>query len=202
MKSSLKLLLIGILLTSACSSFAGRQRAEAPNPRLYIDKGVALFTPFSFGKGCPLEGKIVTARHILVDPIRPGMFSNATWSDQYGRSGGAVLSAVSYEVDGAILHPDGIPKPHPVKTGRPTKGLYFFDYNYESPETAFDPVLRKTKLLKLVGGYIIMDVAPSSGASGGCIYNDQDEAVGIVVWSIILNNEEKIGLGVQFLEGW
>jgi len=202
MKSPLKLLLIGILLTSACTSCAGRQGAEAPKPRVYIDRGVSLFTPFGFGKGCPLEEKIVTARHMLADPSRPGKFSDANWSDQYDRSGGAVLSAVSYAVDGAVLHPDGIPKPFPVKTGRPTKELYFFDYNYESAESAFDSVLRKTKLLKLVGGYIIMDIAPSSGASGGCIYNDQDEAVGIVVWSITLNNEEKVGIGVQFPEGW
>ena len=206
MKSLFKFLILGVLLMAACTSCTGRRGAEAPKAKVYLDKGVALFTPTSFGRGCPIKtgdepGSIVTARHLLAKSSSAGGFFDAYWSDQQGRSGYATLQGVSYAVDGATLHATGI-QPFPVKTGKPTKDLYFFDYDYQNKETAFKSTLRTGKLIRLIGGYIIMDMAPSGGSSGGCIYNDQDEAIGIVVWSITLDNEEKIGIGVQFPEGW
>lgn len=193
---TLSILLLLLVLT-AC---APRGSRLAP-PEIPKDTSVALFTPSGYGRGCPVTGVIVTARHVLKKRGQPGFYS-AWWSDRHGRGGAANFHGASEAVDGAILQPEG-PQPRRLPVGTPTDDLYFFDLERKTVKNAFTSVLRRAKLVRLIGGYIIFDAAPSQGASGGCLYNSKHEAVGIVVWTIQLEGGKgAVGVGVQFPTEW
>ena len=195
----MKALLSLALLLTLCSSCGGTRRFVEPPPVPVYDTSVAVFTPVGFGRGCPVRDHIYTAQHVLRTPWNN--FTGAWWSDRHGNNGAAKFESASAVVDIAMLHAQGSSSPANVTVGKPGTAIYFFDYDYSSVETAFDSLLRRGSLLKRIGGYVVFQPAPSKGASGGCLYNKDGEAIGIVVWSIPLS-ELRVGLGVQFPKEW
>jgi hypothetical protein len=62
----------------------------------------------------------------------------------------------------------------------------------------------KTKSAKVAfyrGGYIWFDNSPTPGASGGCLLNEKEEVVAIVVWRFNRQGN-KTGAGSLVTESW
>ncbi len=194
------LALLILATTLACSSCGGTRRLSEPPPVPVYDTGVAIFTPMGFGRGCPVRDDIYTAQHVLRTPMRS--FTGAWWSDRHGNNGPAKFMTYNTMVDVAMLHAVGSSSPANVTIGKPGTEIYFFDYDYSSPETAFDSILRRGSLLKRAGGHLIFQPSPSRGTSGGCLYNKKGQAIGIIVWSIEMEDESRVGLAVQFPKEW
>lgn len=197
MKPLLKLAVLALLVSAACSSCASKSTRALNPARRKVDKGVAVFTPSGFGRGCPVSGFIMTARHVVQKPRFDGYY-DAWWSDSFGNDGSAALHSTSNAVDAAALLPDGPMYPVQVTIGKPTVGeeVYWFDYDYK--DTRMTTRLRRAKLLRRVGGHLILSESATSGASGGCIFNRKGEAIGIMVW--VLRGD--IGIGLQFPKEW
>lgn len=185
------LVLVAFAACSACSKSA----AVGDAPGVIENPGVALFTPVGIGRGCPVGGAIRTARHVLEKETHQGFYS-AAWS-QGDLNGLAQFAAMSDFVDGAVLEPLGQP-PVMVPIGLPTKDLYFYEYSYANRRHAFRNKRRSAKLIREVARYVIFSPAPSPGASGGCLFNDRGEAIGIVVWGFEMNNADEVGVGLLF----
>ncbi len=147
-----------------------------------------------------MRGVIVTAAHVVyAGPLKPPY--DAWWSDRLGNDGHAKTDWVSNAIDVAIMVPE-YKGPVSIKVGTATTQLYFFDYNFSNTEDAFTSVRRETKLVRRIGGRLILEISPSQGASGGCIYNSKHEAVGIVVWGLEMHDESWVGVGVEFPKEW
>jgi len=85
-----------------------------------------------------------------------------------------------------------------VTLGPLTEELIWYEYNYKSTKNAFRATLRRAKLLRVIGEHVIFDKAPREGASGGCLWNTNGEAVGIVIWAF----DQRVGVGLLFPEEW
>ncbi len=188
-------------MSAACSSCSGKS-SKIELPKTEVDRSVALFTPEGFGRGCPVNGMIITARHLVVrkDGYR---FFDVWWSDKFGHDGYGKTLAIDTGVDGALIEPKGDHPPTPVKTGLPTVGgdIYWFEYDYADDPLA--STLHRAILVRRIGGHLILSEGPTEGASGGCIFNSKREAIGIVVWVLANTDEEyNIGIGLQFPKEW
>ena len=200
MKKLLGLLACLTMLSIGCSGCAGRN-IEPQVEMVIPNQGVALFTSYGFGRGCPVVGVIATASHVLSTSYYNKTYGDAWWSDQFGGNGFARRVGVDTAVDGAILEAVG-PSPTSIPIGDVTETLYFYDYDYSTKEDAFSLTLQRATLVREIGGHIIFDVSPAHGSSGGCLFNDVGDAVGIVVWIIGTDDAEHVGVGLRFPEDW
>ena len=199
MRPSLKLSILALLVSAACSSCAGKS-VGVVNRASRVDQGVSVFTPTGFGRGCPVNGMIITARHVVTNP-KNGETTNAWWSDSSGNDGYAKIYSVSDAVDGAALVPEGPQYPVNVRLGKPVVGeeVYWFNYNYGRDSLASQ--MQRAKLVRRVGGHLVMSEGATEGASGGCIFNRKGEAIGIIVWVLRFPSND-IGIGLQFPKEW
>ena len=185
-----------LLLSLLCLVGCGKPQHLSPLPPPVENPTVALFTPKSYGHGCPVGGDIVTARHIV--ELVPGKFLNAQWSNSEGLQGQAELREVSSFGDLAFLRPKG-PKPKMLRKAKPIVGqpLTFWQYDYSTPGNVFREVRRVGVVVRLLGGYIVVDTPPKPGASGSCMVTTDGEVVGILVWGLITEDGQAVGVGVQ-----
>lgn len=190
--------LAAILLTFTTLTGCAKSVNMPDAPPIPYDS-VELFTPYGWGQGCPVDGKIYTARHVL--EAKRGVYTHASWGDRHGNGGLASLIETSDFVDGAVLQPLK-QFPMPVEVGPLTEDLYFFDFSYENSEDAFTPVVRRAKLVRPIAGrMVVFAPSPTPGASGGCLFNNNGEAVGIVVWGLPMEKYgDSVGLGLRFPE--
>ncbi len=199
MKPTLKLALLALLISAACTSCASKGTV-ALNPSRKVDKSVAIFTPGGFGRGCPINGFIVTARHVVQKRNNAGYY-DVWWSDNFGHDGYGYTKGASEGVDGAVILPEKPNKPLQVKTGLPKVGeeVYWFDYDYKN---SLATKVHRAQLVRRVGGHLILSEGATEGASGGCIFNSKGEAIGIIVWVVKSPQHNEIGIGLQFPEEW
>jgi len=196
----MKLAILALLLSAACSSCA--HNVGDPFLAPPQDRSVYVFTPEGFGRGCPVDGLIVTARHLvkIAGPF-PGSY-NASWSDNYGHSGYATTVFVNNFQDVAGLTVNGPQYPVEARIARSKVKEEVFWYEYDYVDDPMRSTLRRAILTRRVGRHLILSEAPNDGASGGCVFNQKGEAIGIIVWRLPFEESEDVGIGLQFPEEW
>jgi hypothetical protein len=56
--------------------------------------------------------------------------------------------------------------------------------------------------MRIVAGHIVLDESPTSGASGGCVYNAAGEVVGLVTFGMQTFDMERVGGVTALYEEW
>jgi len=145
----------------------------------------ALFTQPGLGHGCAVDGLALTNNHVVLDDVGEPM--GFRYSFTGGPSGHGFVDASATTADIAILELANPPGIYAVRAMEPPNvgdTITWVEYDWREPADAFKDRHRSAKVLRLVGGAIIMDEVPVSGASGGCAYNAAGEVVGLVTFSI------------------
>jgi len=181
-----RILAISLLFTFSC---AGRVTNTAP-PGQALNNSVAIFTPSGSGHGCPVNGNIFTAAHVM------GKHQGANWSDQNQNSGKASLFGFSRTSDIArlVVERGTVESLKLSKKLRPGDRVYWFEYNWSSRVKALSEKFRTAKVLRTVANHLILSQSPIPGASGGCLFAEDGGVAGIVIWGMTLKNKEKVGV--------
>lgn len=149
-----------------------------------------------YGHACPVEGIVYVARHSIHQTNESPMFF--TWEDSTGKKGKAQPGAYSYYLDiGKLVLIQG-DTPHYYKkaSSLPEVGetIHWVEFKRKN---MLDEV-RKARVKYYRAGYAYFDKPPNIGASGSCLFNEEWEVVGIVVWRI----QKGSGQGAASLLDW
>jgi hypothetical protein len=138
---------------------------------------MAVFGNKGNAHACPVNGTILTAEHVTKAGTR-----GLHWSDQYGSEGTLTFMPPDDPRDIVVLRVDKGDTPVYNELGpRPKKDdkIYWYHYNGDMADDRIE-----TKVVNTRGGHIFAKKAPEHGASGGCVYDEQNRVVGIVVWGM------------------
>jgi len=156
---------------------------------------------FSVAHACPVSDTyVLTAAHVTDlrpndrnFPLYPYRFSN-----QSGDYGIAIPVSVFTEVDLGWMR---VRKPltHYYKMSERTPKvddeITWVDYNFDKKGKALQPDIRTARIVTISAGHFIVDDGPVSGSSGGCVWNEYGEVIGIVssAWTIGSNYKPNAG---------
>lgn len=163
-----------------------------------------------WGQACPIEvdgtRAIFSARHLLSKTTSEGVdiMLSFIWEDGQGREGwGSAHYLDPFQDLGLLAISDRGDDPdyRPVSDRRPQPGDHVFwrEFNPEL-EKGLQQIERKSKVLDVRLGHILIEDAPDFGASGSCLFNSLGEVVGIVVWRQVDGTEEVGGAILLTLE--
>lgn len=192
---------------SACGACASRQpeptvtTSTTANVANEVDLSLAVFTAYGSGHGCAIEGNIFTAQHVMRRRGTTVELDEATWSDAQGRSGYAKVVARRTAKDLVTLEAIGKqPEFHllasPAKVG---DSVWWVDYDFTRKERAFEPVFRAARIQKRIAQHYILDNIPRQGASGGCLFDINGRALGVIAWGLKMYNGDEVGAAVEIL---
>lgn len=200
-------------------------QAESPSVIPQPAQIMSLVGRFGFAHACPTEGRVYTAAHVAATVprgTRKQFPSSYAWQqgDREGLVTASRYPAPSQFADVAFLD---------VVTGKPEMMLraaevnvgervYWYEYNFSNKDEMLDLVLRESVLTKLVAGHFVTEDSFTQGASGGCVFNDRGEVIGIISFRLRVMNqartkaeissglsrsgEQWVGVGVLLSDGW
>jgi V8-like Glu-specific endopeptidase len=172
------------LLGAGCG---GVRISGAPDSKGPDMSGVlAVIGRFSIASACPIgPNRILTAAHVA--DFRPFDSSVPLYPYPYSNEAGdsGVMAPVGVKtIQDLSEYIPGEPLTHyySVAEKGPAKGdtVYWQQYNFENKDRAFSRVTKKSEVLRLISGHLILREEIAHGASGGCVFNGSGEVVGIV----------------------
>ena len=196
------MLLIGL------TSCAGRGASSVPD--LAHDSLIpqpaqvmSLIGRWGLAHACPVDEHILTAAHVAARMGTDYGQYPMSYVYQQGAKSGLLTPSQDHPpstfVDLAWFDvnlgdvPDFNPRAKTVSIG---EKVYWFEFDYSRKK-----VLRKekieSKVSHVIAGHLSTDRPFTRGASGGCIFNEAGEVVGIPIWRIGYG-----GVGVQLTEQW
>ncbi len=180
------LLAVAVAVLVGCAAHGTDvQVKEDPWP-VDTSKTMQLLGSEGIAQACPVEGVIYTAAHVMLTYYDGAIYPVAgySFSTDEGNQGTVIPAKIHNTRDVAILY---------VQEGRvnyyqlgdePEDGdrVYWREYNFEDDILA--EILVEAYVTRTVAGHIIVDEGPEEGASGGCLFNEDGEAVGVVIWNV------------------
>jgi len=158
---------------------------------------VILTRDTSMGHGCPVDGYIYTAWHLVKDE------SVVTWSDSIGNAGRARVVANDAARDLSVLE---VLEGNPVyikfaNSAAPGQEVFWTNYDFSESSKVFARSIEQGKIIDpAIAGYISFKGNLTPGSSGGCLLNSEREALGIVVWAINLRPGELLNMAVSLVQ--
>ena len=195
MKKLAALLLLTLTGCSACTKNLPDLLFAVP---LEVDPSIAIFTPDGGGgHACPVEGQVITARHVMWSP-QYKQFLMASWSSQ-GAKGGALVVGQAYTLDIVRLELGGGIVPYLALGPLPKPGdkIYWFEYDFRTAANAYRARRRMGKVLRSVAGHLVLDSPPVPGASGSCLLDTNGNVVGIVIATLDTEDGRSVGVAVE-----
>lgn len=206
-----------LVVTMALGACASAPKASRLNPPPQTPKGpktsailglVGLHGGLAvWGHACPVDDQgiktIYSARHLLLTTTSEGkeILHNFTWEDYEGHKGKAQVQEVSnYRDLGTLTLTGDSPRYYPLARTRPKPGdpVWWREFNNDIHKTLTTEE-RRSKVLRVRLGHIVIRGLPAFGASGSCLLNSRGEVVGIVVWGRA-KGEKNIGGAVLLVE--
>lgn len=147
---------------------------------------------------CPTEHAIYTARHVIennkdkeIVPMNSDYGPvNVLWRDEVRD-----IATISFPT-----MPNRLKVANKVEPG---EKVYWYEYHFASTKKFMVQEKRTAKVVHTVAGYIVFDKGPEGGASGTCLVDENDQVVGIVVWSFeVRGSTKKVGLAVDITGEW
>lgn len=165
---------------------------EAPEianaPAVNTDKTLQLIGRSGIAQACPVAGVIYTAAHVVQHEDadgKPGAWvAGYAFSTAEGNEGVVVPAYINAIRDIAVLYPKSGAVNYYKLGPTPESGSKVFWREYDFKDIVLDKVLAESEVLHLLAGHVIMANAPKQGASGGCLFNEEGEVIGIAVWSV------------------
>ena len=174
----------------ALASCAARVPATMPSA-LDTSGVMRLVGRYGIAHACAVDGVILTAAHVVQpfaltgSPIAESILSY-TWSDDTGNEGVVNGAGVMASRDlGMFELRTGTPHSYAHSLTELSLGQEVFWKEYELADlhAAYQPVVRRAKVVTLLSGHVLLDPAPTKGASGGCLLDTLNQVVGIVIWN-------------------
>jgi len=159
---------------------------------------MSLIGRFGIGHACPVDDHIMTAAHVAVKMGRDyGQYPMSYVYQQgplTGLLGPSLDHPPSMYADLAWL--DVTLGDTPIYNRRAQDvsigdKIYWFEYDKSLHKEKVS-----SKVVQIIAGHIATKRPFASGASGGCIFNEANEVVGIPVWRL------GVGVGVLLTEKW
>lgn len=180
--------LIALLIQFACAG--ANLSFEAPEVNAVdTTKTLQLMGRGGIAHGCPVDGIIFTAAHVAQfendEGIPIGPVPGYAFSTEEGGEGYVKVSAVNQVRDIAVLSLQSGDVSYYKLGATPEAGdtVYWREYDFE--EVALAEVFVETTVEHIVAGHVVTTDYPNQGASGGCLFNEEGEVIGIVVWSLM-----------------
>lgn len=193
----MKTWLVAVALLAACTA-TPKYPVELPGIPLDVDPSIALITPSGGGHGCPVDGVVVTAAHVMCE--KPGECGRASWSSR-GYSGMAEVHRPSTYLDIVILTTYGGPVVDlPRGTVEVGDVVFWYEYDFRTRKNALRARRRFANILRIVAEHAVLDEVPVSGGSGSCVLNERGEVVGLITAAFDTDDEKGAGLVVLLPE--
>ncbi len=207
----MKKLIVSMLAITALSCAPKILTRGAPSPR-NGDAAIQLFGRFAVGHACPCDGLILTAAHVahplyLRQGFRGEPISYA-WSDHMGNSGYLGSAYLMLSRDLGVLSVltvlSGTPHYYRHATEEPALGerVRWVEYDYRGSREAYAPRHRTANVVRLVAGHLILGSGATPGASGACLFNAQDQVIGIMVGRQRVGVNEYVSVAVSVAGPW
>ena len=158
---------------------------------------VQLVASNGLAHGCPIgPTTILTARHVAAPQFRPNFF---VWSAN-GVTGSAWTTDYDWRRDLAVLTTDApVPYIYGLATDTPAIGDKVAFVGYDDQ---LRPRIFHTEILNIIAAHLVLDSPGAMGASGSCVLNTHNEAVGVFQWSITLTGKETHGVASGIWGPW
>ena len=185
----MKVLSAVVLATSlGCAARGATITAGLPTETDFVPYAMQLAGLVSLSSACPIKKDVYTASHVVLPWMEAATFQELgySWSTPSGLRGYLNPLSTGTHRDLSTMElamSNDLPKFWKAAAALPSEGdrVRWVEYD-ESPEAQLAPVQREAHVLRTIGGYVQFDVEPAAGSSGGCLWNDSDEVVGVVVW--------------------
>ena len=184
------LLIVAMVFITACAGKTVVINAPeiANAPAVNTDKTLQLVGRSGIAQACPVEGIVYTAAHVVQyesDDGKPGTWvAGHAFSTEEGNEGTVVPAYINAIRDIAVLYvKSGAVNYYKLgSTPKNNDRVYWREYDFD--DIVLDKMLAESQVVHLLAGHIIMADAPRQGASGGCLFNEEGEVIGITVWSV------------------
>lgn len=185
-------LLVALLLaaTLGCAARADIRTLEPPTMSL-VPYAIQVVGDVMIGSACAVETQVLTAKHVI-NPFLGKSSSDSrytsglSWSTPGGLRGylDPIWAQWYRDVAGLeLVLSNDIPmfwkRADKVKRGETVRWV---EYTWEPGPNLLMPLEREGEIRRTVAGYIVFSGNPNNGSSGGCLWNEANEVVGIVVW--------------------
>ena len=136
------------------------------------------------GHACPTVDAIYTAYHMIEEGPTASPYGNTITLYIDPARDVAIIS-----VNHNPMHT--LPRFAVADSVKKGEKVHWYEYNFESRKKFFVQERRKAKVLRSISGHIVFDKGPVGGASGSCLLNERNEAIGVVIRSY-----PSVGVGV------
>lgn len=174
----------------ACGGANLQVEPEIPSaPNINTDKTLQLVGRGGVAQGCPVEGVIYTAAHVVQFETEDGeprdLVPGYAFSTVEGNQGIVRTANVNIIRDLAVMYASHGAVNYYKLGETPARGdkVYWREYDFDDDVLAKNLVEAEVSLL--LAGHVVMTDTPETGASGGCLFNEDGEVIGVVVWSIM-----------------
>lgn len=179
--------------------------AAPPAIQAAVDAVVRVSTPRAFAHACPLQGGLlVTNAHVVAG------VTWLRWSDAHGEGlarriypGTSVLAdadlALLQVVSGQVGREFAVTPAPP----RPGDRVFVRGFHSENRRTVLGGRTVTTKVTRIEAGHVIFEDDALGGSSGGCVFNERGEVVGINAASISTDTKDsRAGSAVGLWGAW
>ena len=175
------------LIVSFFLAFGCAKAPSAISPQDFVSErpSISLIGKYGMGHACAVNGKILTASHVAA-PMKNGKEAPQwyTWSDVV-RGGWMKFKMASSARDLAMMESDigDTPRYHKLALNAIAgEKVYWYQYNY-GHKKVLQVSKREAIIERTIAGHIVTSNPPIKGASGGCLFNEAAEVVGIITWA-------------------
>jgi len=195
--------LLALTFTSCAGGSTPMPDQASPSVHEPSAQVMSLIGRFGLAHACPVEGRIITAAHVATHITSGYQQYPVNYVYQQGALKGFLapigppLSSrdISQMVVDIGDQPIYNPMAEKVEAGA---GVYWFEYEYSSMEDMLRQVRRNAVVNRLVAGHVVFNAEPTAGSSGGCLFNEADEVVGIISFGLLVDGSEYKRKGAEY----
>jgi len=158
---------------------------------------------FGMAHACPVSGMILTAAHVAESHTYTGVVQKSYAYTIGGRGGyiSPISSSAFRDLAGMRVQSGDIPPMNTLAETAAAQGdtVYWREWDLQNRVGRLE--LRKGEVSEPPeAGHFAFLPSPTPGASGGCVFNEAGDVVGILVWSVGITKH--VGFAVDITGDW
>ncbi len=166
---------------------------------LFAASAIFLSTRYTMGSACPIAPNLaLTAAHVI-DPAplnKDAPLVSGFWSNpNIGAAGSFTNPVLLFGADIALIEGD-FKEFFPIAKEAPKLGdiLMIQGFDWRKRARIFAPRIWKVKAQYRAGRMLSISENPEIGSSGTCVLNEASEVVGIMVWNMKADDDNRAGI--------
>lgn len=164
---------------------------------------LSLIGPDSMGSACPISPDTAfTAGHVSGSTNAFGVSGSNNYRAENGAgwSGFVEAAHTSAWEDAGALRPSDSPPFDPLELAyrkpEPGERVYWIGFDWRTRKRAFERRLFTGKVQRVIAGSIILDTPTTPGSSGSCLLDQSGKVVGVIVWTVGLDDQSEVAVAV------